>query len=628
MEFGSNWQVSTRKRDVKDGKSDDLVRQPEQIKAFRDTWELGIHSYLSYMRDRLYAAHELLTNSGSIFVQISTENLDYMALLLDEIFGHDNRVELISFRKKTMPLGGSLLEGNCDYLLWYAKSKSEVKYRALYQESVIEGDSHWNYVELAGGERVQMSADQIANHGKLPTGSSVYQLIGMYPTGTFATGIYDFEHEGVLYKLPNGKCWKTPIVGMQRLAVANRLQPYASGATLRYVLKHSDYPVTPLQNVWQDTSAPSDKVYVVQTSNLVVQRCMLMTTDPGDLVLDPTCGSGTTAAVAEQWGRRWITTDTSRISLAVARTRLMVSKYHYYLLVDSPEGIRKTCEISGSATTLEGHGDIRQGFVYQKVPHVTLKSIANNDEVDTIHARFGAQLAPLRTKLNKLLKKKWEEWEIHRDADASWPAEAKAAHAEWWQLRRARQKEIDASIARRAESEILYDQPYEDPKRIRVSGPFTVESLSPHRMLDASIPVPKSQTAGANASTFITTILDNLKKAGVQNTVKNERLLFDRLNPFPGKWIQAEGEFTHKSGAIRRAAISIGPEHGTVSPEQVRGAAKEALKHSTSPSSAASPSMPSPTRPPGSSPRRTEATRLPRRRAAPRRSRSRSCSPA
>jgi adenine-specific DNA-methyltransferase len=359
--YGSNFQPFVDKREVKDGKDEDLTAEPEMVKAFRDTWELGLHSYLSYLRDRIKLAWELLNESGSIFVQISTENMKYVLLILDELFRPENQVEVISFRKKTMPLGGRLLEGNCDYLLWFAKNKEKVKYRSLFRRSEIEGDSHWNWVELSNGKRRAMTPKEIDNHSALPPGSDVYQLIGMYPTGTFDTGIYDFEYEGVVYKLPAGKCWKTPKEGMKRLAIAKRLQPYASGSTLRYVLKNSDYPVTPINNVWQDTSAPSDKQYVVQTSNLVVQRCLLMATDPGDLVLDITCGSGTTAFVAEQWGRRWITCDTSRVALTLAKQRLMTALFGYYQLAHSEEGV-------GS------------GFVYKTAPHITLKSIANNEQ--------------------------------------------------------------------------------------------------------------------------------------------------------------------------------------------------------------------------------------------------------
>jgi adenine-specific DNA-methyltransferase len=372
VRFGSNFQPFVRKREVSHNDDADMTREPEMVQAYRDTWELGLHSYLTYLRDRLLLARELLHPSGSIFVQISTENLHYVTMLLGEVFGPENKIEVISFRKKTMPLGGTLLEGSCDYLVWYAKDKERVKYRPVFKRSIIEGDSHWNWVELPNATRRPMTPDEIDNHRLLPEGADVYQLIGMYPTGSFATGIYDFEFDGTTYRLPPGKCWKTPIEGMQRLAKAKRLQPYASGSTLRYILKFSDYPVSPLDNVWADTSAPSDKTYVVQTSSLVVQRCLLMTTDPGDLVLDPTCGSGTTAYVAEQWGRRWITIDTSRVPLALARQRLLTATFPYY-------------ELKGEERGPAG------GFVYKRkqnqkgeevggiVPHITLKSIANNE---------------------------------------------------------------------------------------------------------------------------------------------------------------------------------------------------------------------------------------------------------
>ncbi|WP_437694282.1 site-specific DNA-methyltransferase [Sorangium sp. So ce176] len=565
IEFGSNWQVSTRRREVKDGKVEDLVRQPEQVKAFRDTWEIGIHSYLAYLRDRLTIARELLAESGSIFVQIGDQNMHLVRCILDEVFGSKNFASIISYRT-SVPLTSSGLASINDYIIWYAKNIEVYKYRVLYVPRETGDKSRYTNVQLPDGTRRGLASNERQNPETLPQGSRVYAVENLVSSGYTTSCTFDFEYNGELYRTSSGKSWKTTRQGMVRLAKAGRISD--SGKTIRYVIFNDDYPVMRMTSSWNDTAGEADKTYVVQTHTKVIERCMLMTTDPGDLVLDPTCGSGTTAFVAERWGRRWITIDTSRVAIALARSRLVATEFPYFILADSSDSVQR-----------ESGGDVRSGFVYQKIPHVTLGSIANNENIDALHARFEEQLSPVRAKLNKLLKKKWEEWEVPRDADPSWPIEAKAAHAEWWQLRRARQREIDASIARRADSEILYDQPHEDPKRIRVSGPFTVESLSPHRMLDASIPVPKSQTAGANASTFVTTILDNLKKAGVQNTIKNERLLFDRLNPFPGKWIQAEGEFTHKSGAIRRAAISIGPEHGTVSPEQVRGAAKEALKH-------------------------------------------------
>ena len=321
-----------------------------------------------------------------------------------------------------------------------------------------------------------------------------------------------------------------------------------------------------------------------------------MTTDPGDLVLDPTCGSGTTAFVAEKWGRRWITIDTSRVALALARTRIMAARYPFYLLADSPEGVKKEAEITGAFPITPpffkgGAGgdfppsetgyDLKKGFVYKRVPHITLKAIANNEEIDGIHAAWQGKLEPLRRELNQLLQQKWEEWEIPRDHKESWPQKAQALLAQWWQLRQGRQQEIDASIARRADTELLYDQPYEDGKRLRVSGPFTVESLSPHRVLAAELEAPESENVAKKEATvgqFETMILDNLKKAGVQNTIKNERLKFDRLEPYAGEWLHAEGEYTDVDGGSYRVAVCIGPEHGTVGPDLVKEAAKEAVK--------------------------------------------------
>jgi len=315
---------------------------------------------------------------------------------------------------------------------------------------------------------------------------------------------------------------------------------------------------------------------------------MLMTTDPGDLVIDPTCGSGTTAYVAEQWGRRWITMDTSRVSIALARTRLMSGRYPYYLLADSAEGRKKEAEVSGSSdfsrfggtTEVVTTGDIKKGFVYERVPHVTLKSIANNEEIDQIHAKYQSQLDDLRAQINKLAKQKWEEWEIPRSDDFNRPEERlKSLLHGYWELRRTRQKEIDATIARRADTEFLYDKPYDDKKRIRVAGPFTVESLSPHRVMDSSNDLSRYYGQDTlNTQDFTQTILENLKTAGVQNTIKKQRLKFERLEPYAGVWIHAIGEYTEKDGQARRAAISIGPELGTVSAEQIKEAAKEAVR--------------------------------------------------
>jgi adenine-specific DNA-methyltransferase len=325
-------------------------------------------------------------------------------------------------------------------------------------------------------------------------------------------------------------------------------------------------------------TAEQNKVYVVQTTTKVIERCVLMTTDPGDLVLDPTCGSGTTAYVAEQWGRRWITIDTSRVALTLARTRLLAARFPYYLLADSPEGLLKEAEITGKPPAqVKTDANIKKGFVYKRIPHVMLRTVSTNEEIDTIHAIWQEKLEPVRSQLNKALRQKWEEWEIPRETDEEWSAKAKELHAEWWKLRHERQREIDASIARHAETEFLYDKPYEDSKRIRVTGPFTVESLSPHRVLATDQEQPAAQAQSGNGDRFIKVILENLKKAGVQNMVRNERLKFERLEPFAGTWIQAAGEYT-ESGNAKRVAVSIGPEHGTVGPDLVKEAAKEAVQ--------------------------------------------------
>ncbi|OEU72394.1 MAG: DNA methylase [Desulfuromonadales bacterium C00003107] len=580
IKFGSNWQVSTRQRNVSDGKVEDVTRQPEQIRAFRDTWKLGIHSYLAYLRDRLIIARELLTGSGSIFVQIGDENIHLVRCLMDEVFGSENFCQLVPFRKKLMPLGAKLLEGMYDYLIWYAKDLDSVKFKHLFKKAEPRATSRWTNVELPDGTKRKLTKEETENTSLLPGDSRIYRLVSQRAPSYSAANVYDIDFWGHNYSPPRGGCWVTSKEKMERLFAAERLE--SEGDNLSYIYYHDDYPYSKINNVWSDTSPVQNKSYVVQTTELVLTRCVLMTTDPGDMILDPTCGSGTTAYVAEQWGRRWITTDTSRVALALARTRLMAAKYPYYYLADSPEGIRKEAEITGKMPPeYKTENDIKKGFVYKRVSHITLKSIANNPEIDTIHARWQKKTEPIRTKLNGLLKKSWEEWEIPREVDKEWPKEAKKLHQEWWELRKNRQEETDKSIARDADQETLYDQPYEDRKRIRVAGPFTVESLSPHRVLSTDDEIPASEKEGresTGAGQFEIMILENLKKAGVQNTIKNERLHFDRLETYAGTWIHAEGEYTEKDGTVRRVAVCIGPEHGTVGPELVKEAAKEAVK--------------------------------------------------
>ena len=372
VKFGSNFQPFIRRRDVKHGDDADLTREPEMVQAYRDTWELGLHSYLTYLRDRLLLCRELLHPSGSVFVQIGDENLHHVRELLDEIFGSQNHVAIVTFRKKGMPLGAQYLEGTADFLLWYARDRVRLKYRQLFQKKDVQGDSHWDRVELPDGVRRKMTPEEISDHSLLPAGATPYQLHQLYPAGVNPSGLFEFGFEGKRYSPPPGRSWKTNVNGMRRLAAAGRLEPYKGGETLRYVLKLSDYPVTPLNNLWADLAAAADTIYVVQTNVEVLKRCILMTTDPGDLVLDPTCGSGTTAYVAEQWGRRWISIDTSRVPLALARQRLLTATFQYYELRDPTRGPAG-------------------GFVYKQkqnqkgeevgaiVPHITLKSIAQNE---------------------------------------------------------------------------------------------------------------------------------------------------------------------------------------------------------------------------------------------------------
>jgi adenine-specific DNA-methyltransferase len=575
IKFNSNFQWSTTSRDVKDGKADHITREPEQVKAFRDTWRDGIHSYLTYLRDRLTVARDLLTESGSIFVQIGDENVHRVREVLDEVFGDDNFAAFITFRKKMMPLGSDVAEGVSDYLLWYAKSRNSIKSRPLFYLKDTDEGSVWSHALLEDGRRVPLSNAESQSESASP-----YQSISLLPAQYRKNQDFVFDFEGKKWPPPKSNCWKTDLEGMSRLRLANRLHP--SGSTLRYILKHADYPVGRITNLWSDASGATQQTYVVQTNTDVVKRCLLMTTDPGDLVLDPTCGSGTIAYVAEQWGRRWITIDTSRVALALARARIMGARYPYYLLADSREGQKKEAELTATVpSTKPTHGNVRLGFVYERVPHVTLKSIANNAEIDVIYDKWQAKMEPLREDLNKALKRKWEEWETPREADTGWSADAKKAHADWWTARIARHKEIDASIATKAECEYLYDKPYEDKKKVRVAGPFTVESLSPHRVLGVdendNLIDPAKQTRAATESdrSFEQVILENLKTAGVQQAHKSDKIEFTSLVPWPGSLVCAEGHY-EEGGKDRRAAIFIGPEFGTVTRPDLVAAAREA----------------------------------------------------
>lgn len=504
IKYGSNFQPFINKRDVKDGKDEDLTAEPEQIRAFRDTWELGIHSYLTYLRDRLLLARELLTESGSVFVQISDENVHHVRELMDEVFGAENFFSLITF-KKTLPLGSSGLAGISDYLLWYTKDKKTVKYRDLFEKKPIGEGTGYTWIELANGERRKMTSEERHNVKIIPKNSRCFFTSALASSGYTKTCMFDFEYENKTFKCGN-KSWRTNEEGMKRLISANRIM--ASGRLPTFIQYHNDFPVQPLHNLWNDTHGASEMQYVVQTSVKVIQRCLLMTTDPGDLVFDPTCGSGSTAYVAEQWGRRWITCDTSRVALTLAKQRLMTAVYDYYELAYPEQGV-------GS------------GFKYKTVPHITLKSIANNEPPST---------------------------------------------------------------------ETLYDQPYVDRKKRRVSGPFTVEAVpspavkSIEEILEGT-PQPADLSITRSGETLRQNEWrDELMRCGIRGKL-GQQILFARLEPLPGcRYLHCDGEtLTNDKGSDRvrdggaasssqRIVVSFGPEHAPLVKTQVNNAINEALK--------------------------------------------------
>ncbi|MBD3893396.1 site-specific DNA-methyltransferase [Hydrogenophaga sp.] len=573
IKFNSNFQWSTTSRDVKDGNAEHITREPEMVKAFRDTWRDGLHSYLSYIRDRLTVARDLLTDSGSIFVQIGDENVHRVRSVMDEVFGDGNFVSQITVRKTTSE-GNALLGSTCDFVIWFGKNSQATKVRSLYTARSEDSEGRYSSTYLDG---------------------SLYRLDNITSSRPAGEGdVKEFQWFGKSFD-PGKGTFKTTEAGLNALARADRLVATKKGK-LNYRRSQTDFGYGVLGNLWADISGAvqsraDPKIYVVQTSTSIVGRCIQLSTDPGDLVLDPTCGSGTTAYVAEQWGRRWITIDTSRVALALARARIMGARYPFYLLADSKEGQAKEGEVTRTAPKSHStFGNIRQGFVYERVPHITLKSIANNAEIDVIWDAHQLVLEPLREQLNAALKKGWQEWEIPREPDDQWSDTVKRLHADWWKQRIARQKEIDASIAAKADHEFLYDRPYEDKKKVRVAGPFTVESLLPHRVLgvdedDKLIdPAVSDVGEGRLARDFVQIILDNLRTAGVQQADKSGKIDFTGLMPWPGEYVCAEGRYMEgadaegNGGTEKRAGIFIGPEFGTVSRPDLVSAAREAAE--------------------------------------------------
>jgi len=487
IKYGSNFQPFVNKRDVKDGKDEDLTAEPEMIKAFRDTWELGIHSYLAYLRDRLLLAKELLTESGSCFVQISDENVHLVRNLMDEVFTASNFVSLVSFRKKTMPLGTKTLEQMHDYILWYAKDKVSLRYHDLFQEYDVRGKQDWEWVELPDGTRRKMTLEEQQDFSVLPRGARIFRRKHPAPLGDNEKCKYIYHFEGRDYH-PPAFGWGIEKEKMDVLVAHRRVMP--KGNLLNYILFFDDFPVTKLTNPWTDTTGSQQKIYVVQTGELVVQRCILMTTDPGDLVFDPTCGSGTTAYVTEQWGRRWITCDTSRVALTLAKQRLMTALFDYYELAHPSEGVSS-------------------GFKYKTVPHVTLKSIANNETT----------------------------------AD-----------------------------------ETLYDQPFIDHSKARVTGPFTVEAVPAQAVKPLGEieqqPVSDESIVRSGETHRQGQWRDELFKTGIRGK-GGQKINFSRVEPMGGtRWLNADAET--KGDKQERVVISFGPEHAPLEQRQVALAIEEA----------------------------------------------------
>lgn len=586
IKFNSNFQWSTTSRDVKDGNAGHITREPEQVKAFRDTWRDGIHSYLTYLRDRLTCARDLLMDSGSIFVQIGDENVHRFRALMDEVFGEDNFVNTIVFKKKSATY---ITESVFDYIIWYAKSRAHLKFRDLYEARsepeietkfntlIAQGHVLYNASKLTEGEITQLTLAD-AKWARVN-----YPIVSQHPSPTRSR---DYYFRGKRKICGQNKQWRFgPDTGMPRLEKAGRLFD-GGGESLGGVVFWDDWNQVARSNIWSDIHGEKYPTYVVQTATTAVQRCLLMSTDPGDLVLDPTCGSGTTATVAEQWGRRWITVDTSRVALALARARLMGTRFPPYLLADSRPGKLKEAELAGSIpSSVAVHGNVKLGFVYERVPHVTLKSIADNAEIDVIWDKWQFKLEPLRAALNAALREKWENWEVPAEARGSWPESAIRLHSDWWQARIAQQQEIDGSIAAKAEFEYLYDKPYEAKRAVRVAGPFTVESVSPHRVLGAGAddelldPLDSVRLDLGVDQSFPQMILENLKTSGVQQAHKEDKIAFTSLVPWPGKFICAEGRYLEGSvlaGDEKRGAIFIGPEFGTVTRADLVEAAREA----------------------------------------------------
>ena len=583
IRYGSNFQPFVNRRDVRDGRDEDLTQEPETIKAFRDTWELGIHSYLSYLRDRLLLAREMLTESGSCFVQIGEENVHRVRAVMDEVFGDGNFVVSISVQK-TGSQTGLYLQSNIDYILWYRKSQA-LKFRPLFLPRELEGRGGHGYTNYQIEPGVDVSLASVAE--KIASGDYSPDLVWRsYPLtseGFRETTTVEFQFNGQIFSPGRNRHWGVVVEDLERAGKAGRLIAGVSQVHLKRFF--GDSTVVPLGAYWNDLGGASGPIFVVQTNVRIIERCILMSTDPGDLVFDPTCGSGTTAYVAEQWGRRWITCDTSRVAVTLAQQRLMTASFDYYELAHPDEGV-------GS------------GFNYKMVPHITLRSIVNNPDIDGIWKNHQEKLEALRTEMNAALGESWEEWEVPRDSDDSWSGEIKEVHHQWWEHRLNRQKTIDDAIARHAPQETLYDQPQVDNGKRRVTGPFSVEAVpapsvrpivvdSGEGIVDSEEPLstnhyrPSTALSRSGETLRQSDWRDELMKTGIRAKA-GQYVRFARLEPLPGcRHLHADGETlpnddgpsSIREGAAtsaRRVVVSFGPDHAPLEQRQVAQALEEA----------------------------------------------------
>jgi adenine-specific DNA-methyltransferase len=564
IKYGSNFQPFVNKRDVKDRKDEDLTQEPEMIKAFRDTWELGIHSYLTYLRDRLLLAKELLADSGSVFVQISDENVHHVRELMDEVFSRDNYVSLINYAT-TSGLGNRNLEATGDYIIWYCKNNKEIKSRVIWLEKNLSPDNAYKYVEQEDGVRRSITKDEKKVVTNMSKKLRIFRYSDIRSQSGGVSGQYPIEFQGKKFKIIQGS-WKTNQKGINSLLKSKRLG--IVGNTLNYIRYITDFPCKRITNMWGDTGIAgfaSNKRYVVETSLKVIQRCLLMTTDPGDLILDITCGSGTTAYVAEKWGRRWITCDTSRVATALAKQRLMTAQFDYYQFNYAEEGLKG-------------------GFKYKTVPHITLKSIANNPEIDEIYERMHPAIEKALAELNKVISQTLKEWEVPFELPDDWSEIANKPFTVFHKARQAMQQQMDTSIAANAGQEILFDQPLIDKNKLRVTGPFTVEAVPFPSVLSLEASqepgVATTAVARSGESARQHEWKDELFKSGIRGK-GGQKIEFAEVETLSGTQYLQASAITKEDG--EQVVISFGPEHAPLEQRQVEFAMREAEKLRPSP---------------------------------------------